>query len=270
MAINLNSAYSYAVFACTTIQNVDPTTITGTLHVNDSVSSTAKTDLINAYNNCVASIPTTVLSGSSYILTTQTLNAGVYSIGSSLEINGTITLSGSSTDQFIFQIGSTLTMDSASVIALGGSAIVSNVFWQVGSSATLESGSTFLGFVLANTSITAITGATVNGGLLAINGAVTLDMNTITDSPIPCYVKGTRILTTTGYKNIEDIVVGEEVYNFGNIIDNEFVTKLDGSSNTQKVIFNGHFTKSHLTVQSKPIVFKTGSLGINIPFRAIE
>jgi hypothetical protein len=98
-----------------------------------------------------------------------------------LGITGTLTLDGQGNANavWIFQIASSLTTLSTSNVVLAGGASAHNIFWQVGSSATLGTNSTFNGSILALTSITLTTGATLNGRALAQNGAVTLDTNTV-------------------------------------------------------------------------------------------
>ncbi|MGZ5375145.1 MAG: ice-binding family protein, partial [Solirubrobacterales bacterium] len=110
------------------------------------------------------------------------LVSGVYCFASSAQLTGTVTLdaAGDPNAVFIFKMGSTLTTASGSTVALTNGAQACNVYWQVGSSATLGTDTTFVGNVLALTSITAQTGTTVDGRLLARNGAVTLDNNRIT------------------------------------------------------------------------------------------
>ena len=112
------------------------------------------------------------------------MGAGVYGDSSSLFLSGTLTLDahGDPNAVFIFQAGSTLITASGSHILLTGGAQAANVFWQVGSSATLGTDTDFVGNILAFESITLQTGATVTGRTLADNGAVTLDHNTITGS----------------------------------------------------------------------------------------
>ena len=112
----------------------------------------------------------------------KTLTAGVYTSGSSIGLTGTLTLSGTSSDVFIFQAPSTLTTASSSQVVLAGDVQSCNVYWQVGSSATLGTYSTFVGRIYASVSITATTGAKVDGQLLAHTGAVTLDSNIIDNS----------------------------------------------------------------------------------------
>ncbi len=115
----------------------------------------------------------------------RTLHAGVYDSASSLELSGTLTLDAQGDPEavFIFQMGSTLTTASASHIKLINGAQASHVFWQVGSSATLGTASTIAGTIMALASITVTTGVTIEGHALALNGAVTLDTNTITTTP---------------------------------------------------------------------------------------
>jgi hypothetical protein len=99
-----------------------------------------------------------------------------------LGITGTLTLDGQGNANavWIFQIASSLTTLGTSNIVLAGGASAHNIFWQVGSSATLGTNSTFNGSILALTSVTLTTGATLNGRALARNGAVTLDTNMVT------------------------------------------------------------------------------------------
>ena len=112
----------------------------------------------------------------------RTLNAGVYNSASSLALSGTLTLDGQGDPEavFIFQMGSTLTTASASNVTLINGAQASHVFWQVGSSATLDARSSIAGTIMALASITVTTGVTIEGRALAVNAAVTLDTNTIT------------------------------------------------------------------------------------------
>ncbi|MDQ3769802.1 MAG: ice-binding family protein, partial [Actinomycetota bacterium] len=156
--------------------------INGTIHRCDAVAAQAQADLTTAYNDAAGRTPTqqvaTELGG-------QTLTTGVYrSASGTFGITGPLTLNaqGDPNAVFIFQTESTLITASASRVVLINGAQACNVFWQVGSSATLGTDSDFVGNILALTSITANTGATVDGRLLARNGAVTLDTNTITRS----------------------------------------------------------------------------------------
>jgi type VI secretion system secreted protein VgrG len=132
-----------------------------------------------AYMNASTQSTTQNLTGQD--LGGKTLGPGVYTFGNSAQLTGTLTLSG--TGFYIFQIGTTLTTASASMVAAINGADAATIFWQVGSSATLGAGSTFIGNILADTSITATTGVIMAGRLLALNGAVTLDTVTLTYPP---------------------------------------------------------------------------------------
>ena len=166
-------------YPTTSMTGVGSLTITGTNHAGDAVTQTAKTDLITAYNTAAGSGPPIPVVAN---LGGQTLVPGVYNSASSLGLTGALTLSGGSTDVWIFQAGSTLTTATGSSVVLIGGAQSCNIFWQIGSSATIGTGSAFKGTIIANDSITVTTGATIVGRALARSGAVTLDTNTITIS----------------------------------------------------------------------------------------
>lgn len=147
----------------------------GTIHAADAVAAQAQTDLTTTYNNLANTACSADLTGQD--LGGKTLTPGVYCFSTSAQLTGTLTLDaqGNPNAVFIFKIGSTLTTASASSVLLinGGSSC--GVFWQVGSSATLGTGTALLGSIVALTSITLNTGASVSGRVLARNGAVTLD-----------------------------------------------------------------------------------------------
>jgi len=165
-------------------------TQSGATHLADAVATQAQTDLTTAYNDAAGRTPATTVPTE---LGNTTLTPGVYTSQSgTFEITGTLTLDaqGDPNAVFIFQTGSTLVTASNSNINLVNSTLPCRVFWKVGSSATLGTDSHFVGHLFALTSITATTGATVHGQLLARNGSVTLDTNTITNdlctiSPLP-------------------------------------------------------------------------------------
>lgn len=168
----------------TSITGFPPGTVAApyTFHAGDAEALQAQTDLTSAYNTAAGRSPTGVLTGQD--LGGLTLSPGVYFFASSAQLTGTLTLDnlGDPLAEFVFQIGSTLTTASnSSVVTINGGAMPgSTVFWQVGSSATLGTNTAFEGHILALTSITLTTGATIlNGSALARNGAVTLDTNTI-------------------------------------------------------------------------------------------
>jgi Ice-binding-like/PEP-CTERM motif len=205
--INLGTSGNFAVLAGTTVTNTGPSVIDGgdvgvspgsaitgfppgatvppfVLHAADAVAAQAQVDLTTAYNAAAGLAPTQDLTGQD--LGGLTLTPGVYFFSSSAQLTGTLTLNdqGNPNAQFVFQIGSTLTTASnSSVVSInGGSMPGCDVFWQIGSSATLGTGTAFEGHILALTSITMTTGATIlDGSALARNGAVTLDTNTITN-----------------------------------------------------------------------------------------
>jgi len=199
-AVPLGSAKSFVVLAGAGITNTGPTTlhgdigsfgsstsisgtssmtITGTNHDGDAVTQHAKTDLVTAFNAAAGEGPTSPISGN---LGGRKLKRGVYNSGSSIGLTGALTLDGAGNRNsvFVFQAGSSLTTHSSSRINLINGARSCNVFWQVGSSATLGTDSRFVGTILAQASITATTRARVVGRLLARTGAVTLDTNVIT------------------------------------------------------------------------------------------
>jgi len=168
----------------TSITGLGNVVLDGVNHAQDGVTQLAKNDLVTAYNDA-AGRPFDHNYADGYVLI-GTLTSGVYNGSGSFAISGNLTLDalGDPNAVWIFQAGSTLTTASSSKIILTGGARASNVFWQVGSSATLGSGSNFSGSILALTSIGLGTGATVDGRVLARNGAVTLDgSNTIVPEP---------------------------------------------------------------------------------------
>ncbi len=165
----------------TSVTGFPPGTVHGVQHVADATAAQAQSDLTAAYNDAAGRTPTTTLTSPGDIGGT-TLTPGVYRAASSLNLTGTVTLDaqGDPNAVFIFQIGSTLITAPASNVSLVNGAQACNVFWQVGSSATIDTTSSFKGSILALTSITVNTGAVIEGQALARNGAVTLDTNTIT------------------------------------------------------------------------------------------
>ncbi|MDT7545791.1 MAG: hypothetical protein QOE99_1901 [Actinomycetota bacterium] len=197
--VGLGTATSFAVLGGSTVTNTGPSVISGdlgvspgtsvtgfppgtvnngTIHAADGVAAQAQSDATTAYNNAAGQTPFTSVTAD---LGGQTLVPGVYR-APTLGLTGTVTLNGQGDPNavFIFQAGSTLITGSSSVVALIGNASACNVFWQVGSSATLGTDSTFAGTVVALTSVTATTRAAISGRLIARNGAVTLDSNTVT------------------------------------------------------------------------------------------
>lgn len=171
----------------TAVSGFPPGVYNGTLHVADANAQGGQNDLVTAYDVAAGQPFDVDLSGQD--LGGMTLTPGVYRFASSAQLTGTLTLDaqGDPAAVFIFQIGSTLTTASNAQVTLVNGAAGCNVFWQVGSSATLGTTTSFIGHILALTSITLNTGASVAGNLLARNGAVTLDSNLVT----PCSAAGT-------------------------------------------------------------------------------
>lgn len=153
----------------------------GAIHSNDAVAQQAQNDLTTAYNNIAATPCTTDLTGQD--LGGLTLTPGVYCFASSAQLTGALTLDalGNPNALFLFKIGSTLTTASGSTVTVinNGGSSCNKAYWQVGSSATLGTGTSFTGDILALTSITLTTGANTSGRTLARNGAVTLDTNNV-------------------------------------------------------------------------------------------
>ena len=201
--VGLRTADSFAILGGSTITNTGPSVINGDLglhpgtavtgfppgtvngetHIADAVAQQAKTDLTTAYNDAAGRPRTATLAPDTG---GRTLTAGVYRTGSvpSLGLTGNLTLDGQGNQSavFIFQIESTLITASASSVTLINGAQACNVFWQVGSSATLGATTAFKGNILALTSISVNNGGDVQGRLLARNGAVTLINDTVTRS----------------------------------------------------------------------------------------
>ncbi|MFE4174023.1 ice-binding family protein [Streptomyces sp. NPDC056909] len=161
------------------ITGFPPGQVDGSIHNSDTVAAAGHADLITTYDDAAGRIPDAGISGD---LGGLTLLPGVYNATSSIGLTGTLTLDaqGDRNAVWVFQIGSPLTTATASNVLLVNGATARNVIWQVGSSATLGTDSDFAGRVLAQISITVNAGVTVNGQVLAIDGSVTLDTNTIT------------------------------------------------------------------------------------------
>ncbi|MEI8199951.1 MAG: ice-binding family protein [Eubacteriales bacterium] len=234
--VNLGTTSSFAVLAGTTITNIgtstingdaggnvglfpgsdftglETITISGAVHLNDAVASVAQNDLVIAYNDAAGRTPVTRIAAE---LGNTTLKPGVYdSAEGFFQITGTLTLDaeGDPDGVFVFLTQSSLITAPDSNVNMINSARYCRTFWQVGSSATLGTNSHFVGHIFALTSISAQTGATVQGQLMARNGAVTLDSNTITNgicasaaTPTPTVAAATAVPTAVVTTNEQDL-----------------------------------------------------------------
>ena len=153
-----------------------PGQVNGTIDAADVIAQHAQASLLIAYNDAKGrtTAPITVAGD----LSGKTLAPGLYKSTSSLEILGTLTLHGSGV--YIFQVASALTVGNGGTVVLSGGATADNVFWQVGSSASLGTTANFQGTIMALASVTLATGARLNGRALALNGDVTLESNSVT------------------------------------------------------------------------------------------
>ncbi len=181
-----------------TIYAVNASGPDGALGDNPGLVNGAKVDLTNAFNSITSQPTTGVIVGDLGSLPQQTLTPGVYDDNNapdSLQITGTLTLDaqGDPDAVFIFKTGSTLTTAAGSTVSLINGAQACNVFWQIGSSATLGTGSTFKGNLMAAVAITDNGGSNVEGRLMASTGAVTLNNTTVTKAT--CVVPPTPIPT---------------------------------------------------------------------------
>ncbi|MFW2512639.1 ice-binding family protein [Demequina sp. SO4-13] len=234
--VDLGTAATYGVLGASAVTNTGPTvvngdlglspdtsitgfdgapngTVNGTIHQTDAEAAQAQSDALVGYNVAASLSPTQTGIGE---LAGLSLTPGVYTGGElALSDGSVLTLEGSAESVWVFQAASTLTVGSASQIIITGGASACNVFWQVGSSATIGTTADFSGTVMADQSVTATTGATIEGRLIALNGAVTLDTNVIT-APTGCAPAGTpyeTVAPTITSSEPTDATVGEE-YDF--------------------------------------------------------
>ncbi|HEY6269736.1 MAG TPA: ice-binding family protein [Candidatus Acidoferrum sp.] len=225
----LASAQTFAVLGASTVTNTGPSIITGDLgvspgtavtgfppgtvtggiiHAGDATALSAQADAHTAYAALVAEICGTNLTGKTLGTSpgAVTLSPGAYCFDSSAQLTGTLTLNGNGV--YVFQMKSTLTTASNSSVVLANGATGGNVFWQVGSSATLGTNTVFAGSILALISDTVTTGTSVCGRVFALTGAVTQDSNAITATGSCGGSSGTGGGGTGGGQQCKDFTTG--------------------------------------------------------------
>jgi hypothetical protein len=156
-----------------------PCTISGSLHPGDDLAAQAHADLGTAYGALAAAVCEHNLTGQD--LGGQTLAPGVYCFDTTVGVTGALTLDagGDSTAGWIFQVGTAITTATNSSVVMAGGGKPGNVFWKVGSSATIGTATAFQGNLVAYATITLVSGSSIVGRALALNAAVTLDNNNI-------------------------------------------------------------------------------------------
>ena len=236
-APTLGKAAPFAVLAHTTVTNTGPTVVSGDLGVYPgsavtgfttstppglgtvtngtqykatAVAKTAQASLSVAYTQAAAAPSTQSVTGKN--LAGMRLASGVYTSTSSIALTGTVTLTGTASSVFIFQAASTLITGTGSTVVLAGGVQACNVFWQVGSSATLKTGTTFSGTVMASTSVSLTTTVTLSGRVLAETGAVTLLSDRVT---VPTC--GAATVTTTALSSTR-VTVGASVRDVATVV----------------------------------------------------
>jgi ice-binding like protein len=215
-SLDLGTAATYSILAGSTVTNTGLTDVAGdvgvspgpaitgfppgvahgVVHAGDLQAAQAQVDLGAAYNGAASRGGATAVGAA---LTSATLTPGVYNAAAALDLSGVLTLDalGDADAEFVFQIGTALTTASATQIVTVNGAQACHVYWQVGSSATLGTATSFLGSIMAMQSITLTTGAALEGRALARVAAVTLDTNAITEPDCAASPTVTATVTET-------------------------------------------------------------------------
>jgi uncharacterized protein (TIGR03437 family) len=231
--VNLRSDSSFALLAGTTVTVTGAGTITGnvgifpgtayvagnpavtvngTIFAGGPVAAQAQADLTTAYNDAAGrSVAPITVSGN---IGGQTLAPGLYKSTSSLAVSsGDLTLDagGNGNAVWIFQIASTLTTTSGRKVILANGANAANIFWQVGTSATIGTTSVFQGNILAAVSISMLTGSTLSGRALAQGGAVSLDTGGGTSTTIPVAPTSPTVTSTVPINLATGVPIGNKI-----------------------------------------------------------
>ncbi len=278
--INLGTAKDYAILAGQTITNTGTTTINGNvglspgtaftqgpaiingeIHINDAAANQAKIDLLAAY---VDAAGRTLQQPIVAELGGQTLTPGYYVNSSSLNLTGILTLDAGNDPNaiFVIQAGSSLITATSSNVVLVNGATSSQIFWVVGSSATLGTSSHLEGTILALTSISLTTGATINGSLLARNGSVTLDSNTVGT------LSGTPLIAINKTANRTEIYGNPELVTYSYSVSNPGTTNLEEVKVTDDKIaiinYQSGDTNANSILEPTEVWIYTASAMINI------
>ena len=221
--------------------------VTGTLHLADPTAAQAQADLTVAYNDAAGrTVAPISVAGN---IGGQTLAPGLYKSTSSLEItSGDLTLAGDANAVWIFQVVSTLVTTTGRKVILSGGASPANIFWQVGSSATIGGSSVFKGTILAQQSITMVTGATLDGRALARIGQVSLDSSTIT---VPNVVtSGVTLVSSATVKGSYSYAAGHSV----NLGTKTITVPMPSTMRFYRIISNTAVTTANTTVSGGNVV----------------
>lgn len=246
----------------TSITGFPPGTATGILEGTDTPGSTtiaADTELDQMITIINSMAPGTLIAAE---LGGQTLTPGTYSpIAGSFTLNGTLTLSGGPTDEFIFIESSTFIFAGTSQAIINyGTVDPKNIYWFAGSQITVTPSipsSSLVGYLVSKGSITMGYGTNDFGGVYARTGTVTLDTNIITQAVV-CYAEGTKIFTKRGNVPIEELNEDDMVLSMGNIDDLDHATK----SAWKPIVWISKFTTSSKMKEGCPIRIKARAFGV--------